>query len=171
MAAFRIHEIRELIRLIDESDIEEFEIDNEGAKLVIRKSNRSKYPTPTLDSNNSVWDEYSQHLEEIRSPVINIASDSVPANSPPSSVESQGAQGLHHITSPMVGTFYRASSPDAEPYVKVGDNITDKSVVCIVEAMKLMNEIEAEVSGQVVEILVENGQIVDYGQPLFLIKT
>jgi acetyl-CoA carboxylase biotin carboxyl carrier protein len=70
----------------------------------------------------------------------------------------------------MVGTFYRAPAPDAPPYVEVGSKVTEKTVVCIVEAMKLMNEIEAEVAGEVVEILAENGQLVEYGQPLFKIK-
>lgn len=71
----------------------------------------------------------------------------------------------------MVGTFYRAPAPDADPYVQVGDRVDEKTVVCIIEAMKLMNEIEAEVRGEIVDILVENGQLVEYGQPLFLVKT
>jgi acetyl-CoA carboxylase biotin carboxyl carrier protein len=78
---------------------------------------------------------------------------------------------LHKIVSPMVGTFYRAPAPDAEPYVKEGDQVQEDTVVCIVEAMKLMNEIEAEVRGTIVKVLVENGQLVEYGQPLFLVKT
>src|SRR5690606_6025000 len=77
---------------------------------------------------------------------------------------------LHKITSPMVGTFYQAPSPDAAPYVKKGDKVTPETIVCIVEAMKLFNEIEAEVSGEIVEVLVEDGQLVEYGQPLFLVK-
>lgn len=77
---------------------------------------------------------------------------------------------LHQITSPMVGTFYASSSPDADPYVTEGSKVTESSVVCIVEAMKLFNEIEAEVKGEIVEVLVENGQLVEYGQPLFLVK-
>lgn len=78
---------------------------------------------------------------------------------------------VHKITSPMVGTFYSAQSPDSDVYVRVGDQIKEDTVVCIVEAMKLMNELEAEVSGEIVEIFVENGQVVEYGQPLFLVKT
>ena len=70
----------------------------------------------------------------------------------------------------MVGTFYKSSSPDADPYVSKGDSVKSDSIVCIVEAMKLFNEIEAEVSGEIVEILVEDGQLVEYGQPLFLVK-
>ncbi len=71
----------------------------------------------------------------------------------------------------MVGTFYRSPSPEAGPFVNVGDKVNEKTTVCILEAMKLMNELEAEVKGEIVEILVENGQLVEYGQPLFLVKT
>lgn len=77
---------------------------------------------------------------------------------------------LHKITSPMVGTFYQAPSPDAPAYVKVGDKVGEETIVCIVEAMKLFNEIEAEIKGEIVEVLVKDGQLVEYGQPLFLVK-
>jgi acetyl-CoA carboxylase biotin carboxyl carrier protein len=83
---------------------------------------------------------------------------------------SEDDPSLHKITSPMVGTFYKSSSPEADPYVSKGDSVKSDSIVCIVEAMKLFNEIEAEVSGEIVEILVEDGQLVEYGQPLFLVK-
>jgi acetyl-CoA carboxylase biotin carboxyl carrier protein len=79
-------------------------------------------------------------------------------------------EDLFKITSPIVGTFYRSAGPDKEPYVKEGTQVSTETVVCIVEAMKLMNEIQAEVSGEVVEIYVENGQPVEYGQPLFGIR-
>ncbi|CUB34097.1 Biotin carboxyl carrier protein of acetyl-CoA carboxylase [Bacillus amyloliquefaciens] len=79
-------------------------------------------------------------------------------------------ENLHKITSPMVGTFYASSSPEAGPYVNQGSKVSENTVVCIVEAMKLFNEIEAEVKGEIVEVLVENGQLVEYGQPLFLVK-
>jgi acetyl-CoA carboxylase biotin carboxyl carrier protein len=77
---------------------------------------------------------------------------------------------LHKITSPMVGTFYASPSPDADAYVKVGSKVSKDSIVCIVEAMKLFNEIEAEVNGEIVEVLAKDGQLVEYGQPLFLVK-
>ncbi|PWG67687.1 acetyl-CoA carboxylase biotin carboxyl carrier protein, partial [Enterobacter mori] len=79
-------------------------------------------------------------------------------------------ENLHKITSPMVGTFYASSSPEAGPYVTAGSKVNENTVVCIVEAMKLFNEIEAEVKGEIDEVLVENGQLVEYGQPLFLVK-
>ena len=80
------------------------------------------------------------------------------------------SSSLHKITSPMVGTFYQSPSPDVDAYVKVGSKVSKDSIVCIVEAMKLFNEIEAEVNGEIVEILVKDGQLVEYGQPLFLVK-
>jgi acetyl-CoA carboxylase biotin carboxyl carrier protein len=80
-------------------------------------------------------------------------------------------QDLHIIPSPIVGTFYRSASPTAEPFVKIGSSVEPESVVCIIEAMKLMNEIQAEATGEVVKIYVENGQPVEYGQPLFGIKS
>jgi acetyl-CoA carboxylase biotin carboxyl carrier protein len=86
------------------------------------------------------------------------------------STEASHDQDLHIIPSPIVGTFYRSPSPAADPFVKIGSNVEPESVVCIIEAMKLMNEIQAEASGEVVKIYVENGQPVEYGQPLFGIK-
>jgi acetyl-CoA carboxylase biotin carboxyl carrier protein len=85
-------------------------------------------------------------------------------------VKEEKKDNLHEIHSPIVGTFYRAPAPDADPYVQVGDSISSGSVLCIVEAMKLMNEIESDVNGKIVKILVENGKPVEYNQPLFLIQ-
>jgi len=79
--------------------------------------------------------------------------------------------GVKEVTSPMVGTFYTASSPDAEPFAKIGSKVTADSTVCIIEAMKVMNEIKAEISGEIIEVLVENGTAVQYGEPLFRVKT
>ena len=87
------------------------------------------------------------------------------------STEASQDQDLHIIPSPIVGTFYRSASPTAEPFVKIGSNVEADSVVCIIEAMKLMNEIQAEMAGEVVKIYVENGQPVEYGQPLFGIRS
>jgi len=90
----------------------------------------------------------------------------------PTGAPAQGGrpEGVIEITSPMVGTFYRTANPDAEPYVSVGARIGEESVVCIIEAMKVMNEIRAECAGEIVDILVENGEPVEFGQPLFLVK-
>lgn len=166
---FKMHEIRELIRLIDESQIEEFEIDNEGAKIVIKKVG-GRATTTTVHA-----PQVTHAVHHAPSVVTHVAPEApapavqaVAATPAPAVVEDAN---LHKIVSPMVGTFYAASSPDVPPYVQEGDSVTEKKVVCIVEAMKLMNEIEAEINGTIVKVLVQNGQLVEYGQPLFLVKT
>lgn len=161
----KIQEIRELIKLIDQSSIDEFTYEHEGSKIKLKK-----------------------HLDELEKPANRITSAAAVEQSPNPAPQAVAAlqeikeepkkeaeapvkeESLHKITSPMVGTFYAASSPETDDYVKIGSKITSDSVVCIVEAMKLFNEIEAEVKGEIVEILAENGQLVEYGQPLFLVR-
>ncbi|GIP32269.1 acetyl-CoA carboxylase biotin carboxyl carrier protein [Paenibacillus sp. J2TS4] len=157
---FKLSEIKELIKLVDQSSLQELEIQNEGSKLFIRKPSKSE--TVYVASQQPV----------IAAPQAPFApSDAAVHPQPASEVSNQQDRShLHTISSPMVGTFYKASSPDAPPYVSVGTAVRENTVVCIVEAMKLMNEIEAEVSGEIVEVLVENGQLVEFGQPLFLVK-
>lgn len=152
----KLSEIKELIKLIDETSVSEIEIENEGSRLRIRKA-VAELATAAVPL----------------APVPQPAAPAQPAAAQPQPVpaEADQAANLHKIVSPMVGTFYRAPSPGAAPFVDVGDKVNEKTVVCIVEAMKLMNEIEAEVKGEIVEVLVENGQLVEYGQPLFLVKT
>lgn len=166
---FKMHEIRELIRLIDESQIEEFQIENGEAKVTIKKASDKvqqvvSVPAPVV-----------QEVAKVATPAVPQVTahvDTTPVAPPVAAtpVEEDDAN-LHKIVSPMVGTFYRAPSPESPTYVEVGDTLNEKTIVCIVEAMKLMNEIEAEVKGTVVKVLVENGQLVEYGQPLFLVKT
>jgi acetyl-CoA carboxylase biotin carboxyl carrier protein len=111
--------------------------------------------------------------EEFR---VRLRRDSVPSGSAPPAPQAPAEatspeQDLHIIPSPIVGTFYRSPSPSADPFVKIGSNVEHETVVCIIEAMKLMNEIQAEATGEVVKIYVENGQPVEYGQPLFGIRS
>jgi acetyl-CoA carboxylase biotin carboxyl carrier protein len=165
--AFKMDEIRELIRLIDESQIEEFEIDNEGAKVVIRKALAGKMTASTAYTPTGV-----PATVPLMSPSTVPVSSEAPIVAKTRVKENLSEEkNLHQIVSPMVGTFYRAPSPDSRPYVEEGDKVDDKSVVCIVEAMKLMNEIEAEIQGTILKILVKNGQLVEYGQALFLVRT
>lgn len=161
----KMHEIRELIRLVDESQVEEFELDNDGTKIVIKKKGEA-----TAESVKQVGQQPTPVPAPATTPAVSpeVAAP-VQAQVEPT-VEKEEDSGLHQIVSPMVGTFYRAPSPDADPYVETGKRVDEKTVVCIVEAMKLMNEIEAEVKGEVVKVLVTNGQLVEYGQPLFLVK-
>jgi acetyl-CoA carboxylase biotin carboxyl carrier protein len=160
---FKLSEIKELIKLVDSTSVQELEIENEGSRLVIRKPGKSEVayvPAPQAVPAHIP----AAPAAPVQAPAPEAAAPAGPASAPARS------DNLHQIVSPMVGTFYRAPSPDAPPFVNVGDRVTEKTVVCILEAMKLMNPLEAEVRGEIVDILVENGQLVEYGQPLFLVK-
>lgn len=155
-----LDEIRELITLMEQSSLHELTFEQDGVRLHLKK-------TPVTRRSEENPEEGSLPTIPNRQP----SDEQSPAPQP----SPQGTAGtdasLHEIVSPMVGTFYRAPAPDADPYVDVGDRVNDKTIVCIVEAMKLMNEIEAEIEGEIVKVLVENGQLVEYGQPLFLVKS
>ncbi len=163
---FKLSEIKELIKLLDQTSVHELEIENEGARLLIRKPNKTENVLVT-----SAPQQMYAPVAQVQAPAI-----AAPAAPAPAPVQEEKAAvkaedpSLHRILSPMVGTFYAAPSPGAAPYVQVGATVNEKTVVCIVEAMKLMNPIEAEVKGEIVEILVENGQLVEYGQALFVVK-
>ncbi|MGG0791874.1 acetyl-CoA carboxylase biotin carboxyl carrier protein [Peribacillus simplex] len=161
---FKMNDIKELIRAVDRSSIGELTIkgENDQQITICKQMNvgqvalieETQVPTTIAVAPVKVEAAPVQKQEEIQTPST-ITEDT----------------SVQKITSPMVGTFYSAQSPDSDVYVRVGDQIKEDTVVCIVEAMKLMNELEAEVSGEIVEIFVENGQVVEYGQPLFLVKT
>ncbi|MFZ4450491.1 acetyl-CoA carboxylase biotin carboxyl carrier protein [Salibacterium aidingense] len=153
---FTMDEIKELIRAVDESTVGELEIRGETKeKLTIRKEGNGDavpvQPQPVQQAAPAPAAEPAKGTETVQS-------------------EEKKDDNLQEIVSPMVGTFYRSPSPEADMYVKEGDQVKEDSVVCIIEAMKLMNELEAEVSGELVEVLVDNGELVEYGQPLFLVK-
>ena len=167
---FKVQEIREIIRLIDQSSISEFTYENDGATLTIKKEIANavevvQEPVVTTPKVEQVQEQPAaqpkaepvQVKEEPKQPV---ATDAVAEND----------EDIVEIVSPMVGTFYRKPNPESDPYVQVGDTVEDSTIVGIVEAMKLFNEIEAEVSGEIVEVLVEDGELVEYGQPLFKVK-
>ncbi len=139
-----LKELRALLRLMESNDVEEVEVEEGGRRIRIRRR-------PSVGEG----------------PRIAPAPASQPTVS--SAIRPEAA-GLVPVEAPMVGTFYRAPAPGAEPYVKEGDLIHKGTVLCIIEAMKLMNEIEAEVSGRIVRILPENGQPVEFGQTLFLLE-
>ena len=161
-----MEELRELIGLLRENGLSELELENEGFKVRLRRE--------------SAGVESVRHAESHPVPVPAASPVQAPAPPPPSSGPSHPGtqastaasqdQDLHIIPSPIVGTFYRSPSPTAESFVRIGSNVEPDTVVCIIEAMKLMNEIQAETTGEVVKIYVENGQPVEYGQPLFGIK-
>ncbi|MGF9942192.1 acetyl-CoA carboxylase biotin carboxyl carrier protein [Priestia megaterium] len=162
----KIQEIREIIKLVDQSSIEEFTYEHEGSKIKMKKK-------------DAIVSKQAQQVvvsapEQAAAPAPQAAAAPAPAAQSAQPKEEQAAPAvdeiLHKITSPMVGTFYASSSPESDVYVTPGDKVQKDSVVCIVEAMKLFNEIEAEVKGEIVDVLVESGQLVEYGQPLFLVK-
>lgn len=153
-----VEEIKELMTLFNDSNMTEFHLSNE--EFEVQFSKREEYP---------------QVVSNAVAPVANVASpvEAAPV-SVPSSAETQEtpqvATDAKYITSPIVGVVYLQSSPDADPFVQVGKQITSNDTVCIVEAMKIMNEIKSDFNGEVVEVLVENGQMVDFGQKLFAIR-
>ncbi len=140
-----LEDLKELIELLRDTDITELQVEKEGTKVKIKREKMLS----SLD------------LQGHKSPAI---LEKISAET------EDDTQRLVTVTSPIVGTFYRAPSPDASPFTEVGAKVKKNQVICIVEAMKLMNEIESEVDGIVVKILVENGQPVEYGEPLFLIE-
>jgi acetyl-CoA carboxylase biotin carboxyl carrier protein len=160
-------EIRELAELVDAHGFTDFEFENENIRVRL-----SKNPPPQIVQ--AVQPVAAAGAAQAAAPQAaqtpTGAKPETPHPGAQAETEAAADEDLYKITSPIVGTFYRAPSPDKDPYVKAGDNVSPDTVVCIVEAMKLMNEIQAETSGEVVKIYVENGQPVEYGQPLFGIR-
>ena len=153
-----VEEIKELMTLFNDSNMTEFHLSNE--EFEVQFSKREEYP---------------QVVSNAVAPVANVASpvEAAPVNAAPSAEAQEAplvAADAKYITSPIVGVVYLQSSPDADPFVQVGKQITSSDTVCIVEAMKIMNEIKSDFNGEVVEVLVENGQMVDFGQKLFAIR-
>ncbi len=161
-ASVNLDELRELIALMRDNGLAELELEREEFRVRLR---RDFGPAPAY-----------QHAEmsqpaPVAAPAPAPAAPAAPTHpGAHAATEASQDQDLHIIPSPIVGTFYRSPSPTADAFVKIGSNVEPDSVVCIIEAMKLMNEIQAETSGEVVKIYVENGQPVEYGQPLFGIR-
>ncbi|MFJ7826757.1 acetyl-CoA carboxylase biotin carboxyl carrier protein [Psychrobacillus sp. NPDC096623] len=162
----KIQEIREIIKLVDQSSLDEFLYESEGTKIKLKKNEKGSFNSSSETFESSSVAEQPKPAE-VQAPIVQeTPKEPVVEKAAPTSVDSS----LHKIVSPMVGTFYQSSSPEAAAYVEVGSKVSADSIVCIVEAMKLFNEIESEVDGEIVEILVKDGQLVEYGQPLFLVK-
>src|SRR5688500_15597229 len=157
--SFNMDELRELAEMVNEHGFTDFEFENENIRVRLSKTPAVQYVQQQAQP---------QQMANFTAPAASSLAPAASAASREPAAEAE--EGLHKITSPIVGTFYRSAGPDKEPYVKEGSKVTPDSIVCIVEAMKLMNEIEAEVTGEVVKIYVENGQPVEYGQPLFGIR-
>jgi acetyl-CoA carboxylase biotin carboxyl carrier protein len=160
-------ELRELISLIREHDFTEFELAREDFRVRFRRGAELTEPyveTQAITRSAAPSSETISSGSETRAVTAHVH--------PGAKAETEASedQDLHIISSPIVGTFYRSPSPNADSFVKIGSPVDADTVVCIIEAMKLMNEIQAETSGEVVKIYVENGQPVEYGQPLFGIR-
>ncbi len=157
----RAKKIRELVRIVQESNIGELEIAKWGQRIRISKSVSPAVPASVVPITQVVSEPPLPNFPEF---------SAGPTGSEEVQAPEKEKSNLAEIKAPMVGTFYRAPSPDTDPYVEEGDSLAPGKVLCIIEAMKLMNEIEAEISGRIVKILVENAQPVEYNQPLFLIE-
>ena len=150
---YSVEDIKELLKAFDESKATKIELKNEkGEQLMICQQQTKPVAVETVKV-EPVYEETAAKTEIVSS-------------MPESASKSDGTP----VTSPMVGVFYAAPAPDKEPYVSVGSKVNKGDVLCLIEAMKLMNEVTAEKSGEIVEVCVENGQVVEYGQPLFMIK-
>jgi acetyl-CoA carboxylase biotin carboxyl carrier protein len=154
-----VKDLQSLLDLMARYDLAEIELESEGRKIRLRKGDP----------------DGSRHVIYSAAPPLAALGPGQPAPAAPAPAGSAppaaaAPSNLRDVASPMVGTFYRAGSPEAEPFVKEGDNVEAETVLCIIEAMKVMNEIPAGIGGVVREILVKNGESVEYGQPLFRIE-
>lgn len=157
---YTIDEIKELLTAFNDSKATELEIKNgDGEKLLIKQS-----------TEKSTYITSAPLLTEAIASAPAAPSAAEPTEKTEAKAEVDAFADAKVITSPMVGVFYAAPAPDADPYVTVGTSIKKGDVLCLIEAMKLMNEIQSEQSGEIVKICVENGQVVEYGQPLFMVK-
>ena len=154
-------DIKKIVELMDEHGLSQFMLEQDETKLELKKGGDVDVAA------------ISQLMASAPAPAAAPAAApaTAPAGAAPDPEPSGLPAGTEEITSPMVGTFYTASAPDADAFVKVGDRVSADTTVCIVEAMKVMNEIQAEIAGEIVEILVENGTAVQFGEPLFRVKT
>lgn len=158
----KVEQVLELVKAVSDSELTEFKYEEDGVKLSLKKT--------------------SDKIVQVQAPAAPVAAPVIAPAVMPAGAEAQAAEAAapaegendkpagNVVKSPLVGTFYAAPAEDAEPYVKVGDSVKEGQVLAIVEAMKLMNEIESDFTGTVKEILVENGQGVEFGQPLFVIS-
>jgi len=156
-----LKQIKQVIDLMKRSDLTAFEVEEEGFKIKIKRGPDS---VPVVSHRPAP-------VSYLDAPASEAAAAARPAPSTAAKPAAAGDEvGVTYIKSPMVGTFYRASSPESKAFVDVGSKVSETSVVCIIEAMKIMNEIQAEAKGSIIELLVENGQPVEYGQRLFKVK-
>lgn len=170
MNAGQLQSLKDLIEFLKQQEVGEFELEQDDLK--VRLSFIGHNPESSIDASQIAHLLQQGNRPALASAAIHPAVHAdTPAAGSPTATSSAGEEaGLHIIKSPIVGTFYEAAAPGAEPFVKIGDQVEAGQVVCIVEAMKLMNEIECDAAGEIVKRLVASGQPVEYGQPLFAIR-
>lgn len=151
-----LKQIKQLVKLVEDATISHLSIDEKGVKIEIKKE-LTAVPTAS----------YVLPAQQVAAAPVAMDATSAPAAA---AEKKEDLSGLVPIKAQMVGTFYNAPNPNAKPYVKVGDSVSQGTVICIIEAMKLFNEIESEISGTIEKVCVENGQPVEYGQELFLVR-
>ncbi len=161
-----LKEIQDILKLVNKTNLTEVEIEREGFKLKIRRKAPESNVIYTTQAATPV------PPQSVIAPVSQVSSENISQSQaiPEEQKTEPDSSNVFTFRSPMIGTFYRASSPDSPPFIKVGDSVQKGQVMCIIEAMKLFNEIESEVEGKVVKILLEDAQPVEYDQPLFLIE-
>ena len=158
-----LKQIKQIIELMKRSELTEFAVEEEGFKLKIRRGTNGLPIVSTGRGSNSPFPGVDTN------PPLSVTPPA-PAGGAANTTSPREEAGITYIKSPMVGTFYRAGSPESKPFIDVGGKVVENSVVCIIEAMKIMNEIQAEAKGTILEVLAENGQPVEYGQRLFKVK-
>ena len=158
----KLNELRELVEFLKANEIAEFDMEQDDLKV------RIKFATEPAPAGGIDMAQLSRLMAS--APAATVAAAPAPANAATAVSIAPTEEALHEVKSPIVGTFYESPSPGASPFVKIGDQVEVGQVLCIVEAMKLMNEIEADVAGEVVKRIAASGQPVEYGQPLFAIR-
>ena len=150
-----LDQIKAIVTMMKENDLSEFSMENDGLKIRIKRGPEGVQPTVTV-------------TPMAPAPVVVAPAPAAPVEAP--AAPAPAPTDIKYITSPMVGTFYRSPAPDAPPYIEIGKNVEGETVVCLIEAMKVMNEIKAEIKGVIIECLVENAKPVEFGQKLFAVR-
>ncbi|TAL69927.1 MAG: acetyl-CoA carboxylase biotin carboxyl carrier protein [Bacteroidetes bacterium] len=164
--------LKKVIKIFDDSNMAEMTIEEEGIKIKLAKNRENKSQQIIVPAQNYVQ---PNNIDTVQPGKVNSSNNEkgtelVSAINESDANQPETKSSLHTIYSPIVGTFYKAPSPDSDPYVEIGSHVTAGSTLCIIEAMKLMNEIESDISGTIVKILIDNAQAVEFNQPLFIIK-
>lgn len=165
-----LKEIKSIIDLMTKAGLSEFELEKGDFKLRVKRGPNGEWSTSAAPAAAPQVVHHHAPVGAFHAPVAPVAHAPALAAAPAAPAATAEASGLGQIVSPMVGTFYAAPSPESLPYISVGQEVQEDTVVCIIEAMKVMNEIKAEMKGVIVEVLAQNGKPVEFGKPLFAVR-